>query len=84
VTEYVERIDSILAAIVADGMQCGEFRQGDARQAGRCIHTSMTPFLHPALILEPAADGRAALDDMVGFCLGALRSSQLQTQEQRP
>ena len=73
VTDYVERVESILAAIVADGMQSGEFRKGDAQQAGRCVHTAMTRYLHPTLIVECAAIGQPTPEEMVDFCLAALR-----------
>ena len=73
VTEHAARIDSILAAIVADGMRRGEFRKGDAQRAGRCVRAAMTRYLHPNLILDRGAAGEPMPDAMVDFCLGALR-----------
>jgi AcrR family transcriptional regulator len=76
VTDYVERMESVLAAIVTDGMKRGEFRKGDAQQVGRCVHTGMMRYLHPTLVLECGATGQPTLDDMMDFCLAALRESR--------
>jgi hypothetical protein len=66
-------MESILAAIVADGMRRGEFRKGDAQRAGRCVRAAMMRYLHPSLILERGAVGEPMPDAMVDFCFGALR-----------
>jgi len=70
ITEHAARLEGILATIVLDGMNRGEFRAGDAHRAGRCFYAAMLQYLHPALILDPA--GRN-LDETVDFCLAALR-----------
>jgi AcrR family transcriptional regulator len=73
VTEHAARMDSILAAIIGDGMRRGEFRKGDAQRAGRCVRAAMMRHLHPNLILDCSASGEPMPDAMVDFCLGALR-----------
>ena len=73
VAEHAERMELILAAIVADGMKRGEFRNSDARRAGRCVHAAMTRYLHPVLTAECGTVNRSTLDDMVEFCLAGLR-----------
>jgi AcrR family transcriptional regulator len=73
VAEHAERIESILAASVADGMTRGEFHDGDARRAARCIHAAMTCYLHPALTTECSTFNQPTLNDMVDFCLACLR-----------
>jgi AcrR family transcriptional regulator len=72
---YVEEIELILTALVDNGMQRGEFRSGDARRAGRCVQTSMMPYVHPTLVACGAAK-QPTLDEMVDFCLAALRSPE--------
>lgn len=72
-TEHSARMESILAAIVADGMRRGEFRNQDAQRAGRCVHAAMTRCLDPCVILERGATGQPTLDEMLDFCLAALR-----------
>lgn len=71
--EHAARIETILAAIVADGMRRGEFPNDDAQRAGRCVHAAMTRYLHPTLILERGAIDQPMLGAMVDFCLAALR-----------
>ena len=73
ITEHSARIESIVAAIVADGMRRGEFRKQDAQRAGRCVHAAMTRYLDPSLILERSATSQPSLDEMLDFCLAALR-----------
>jgi AcrR family transcriptional regulator len=73
VAEHAARTDSILAAIVADGITRGEFRDDDARRAGRCVHAAMTRYLHPALTAECSSFSQPTLDEMVEFCLAGLR-----------
>lgn len=73
VAEHAERMEAMLAAIVADGMSRGEFSDGDARHAGRCVHAAMTRYLHPALTAGCGTFSRTTLDEMVEFCLAALR-----------
>ena len=73
VTDYVERMESIVAAIIADGTRRGEFCNRDARRAGRCVHTAMLRHLHPNLVSECDGAGQPSLGEMVDFCLAALR-----------
>ena len=69
--EHAARIETILAAIVADGIRRGEFRNEDAQRAARCVHAAMMRFLHPSL--EGGATDQPILAEMVDFCLAALR-----------
>lgn len=73
VAEHAERIESMLAAVVADGMTRGEFRDGDAQHAARCIHAAMTYYLHPALTTACSTSNQPTLNDMVEFCLACLQ-----------
>jgi AcrR family transcriptional regulator len=73
VTEHTEQREAILAAIVAEGMSRGEFRDGDARRTGRRVHAAMMLYLHPALIVECDGTSQPTLEDMVEFCVAGLR-----------
>jgi AcrR family transcriptional regulator len=73
VHEYVERMDGIIAGIVASGMTGGEFRAGDPMLTARCIHTAMIRYSHPRLMIERATFPDPSPDQMVDFCLAALR-----------
>ncbi|MDQ2078975.1 TetR/AcrR family transcriptional regulator [Xanthobacteraceae bacterium Astr-EGSB] len=73
VHEYVVRMDDIFAGIIADGMASGEFRKGDPTTAARCVHTAMIRYAHPRLMVECAGFPDPTLDQLVDFCLAALR-----------
>ncbi|MTW18993.1 TetR family transcriptional regulator [Rhodoplanes serenus] len=73
VRDYVEAMDRLLARIIADGMAAGEFRPGDPMLAARCVHTAMIRFSHPRLMVECGDFPEPRLDQMVDFCLAALR-----------
>jgi AcrR family transcriptional regulator len=73
VHEYVERMDDIIASIIRDGMANGEFRKGDPLTVARCVHTAMIRYAHPRLMVEGAGFPDPSLDQLVDFCLAALR-----------
>jgi len=74
--EYRDRMEFVLATIIADGMGRGEFPKVDARRAARCVCTSMLQHLHPTPVVR-VDRGQASLDDMLNFCLAALRHGEL-------
>jgi AcrR family transcriptional regulator len=71
--DYADRIESILAGIVADGIKEGAFAGIDPRRAGRFAHAAMLRYLHPALVGEYRTERGPTLAEMVDFCLAALR-----------
>jgi AcrR family transcriptional regulator len=73
VHEYVDRMDAVFTGIVADGMASGEFRQGDPVWTARCIHTATVRYSHPRLMVECADFPDPTLDQLIDFCLAALR-----------
>ncbi len=73
VTEYVLRMDEVLASILADGMAAGEFRRADPNKTARCLHTAMVRFSHPRLMVECADFVEPTVDELIDFCLAALR-----------
>jgi AcrR family transcriptional regulator len=75
--EYLDRMKTILAAVIGDGIRRGEFREADARRAARCVCASMLQHLHPAADLMCDDRARASVDDMLNFCLAALRDCEL-------
>jgi AcrR family transcriptional regulator len=74
IDEHIDRIDDILAKIVADGMGSGEFAPGDPRVAARLVHTACIRFCHPRLMVECADRPSPTSAGMVDFCLAALRA----------
>jgi AcrR family transcriptional regulator len=71
--DYADRIESILADIVVDGIKEGVFTKVDPRRAGRFAHAAMLRYLHPALVVEYQTERRPTLVEMVDFCLAALQ-----------
>ncbi|MBK5957780.1 TetR family transcriptional regulator [Rhodoplanes elegans] len=73
VFDYVERMDEVIARIIADGMNRGEFRAGDPARAARCLHTAMIRYSHPRLMVECADFEDPKVPQMIEFLVGALR-----------
>ncbi|MDC7784137.1 TetR family transcriptional regulator [Rhodoplanes sp. TEM] len=73
VFDYVDRMDGVIAGIIADGMARGEFRQGDPKQAARCLHTAMIRYSHPRLMVECADFEDPTVARMSEFAIAALR-----------
>ncbi|MFL9825283.1 TetR/AcrR family transcriptional regulator [Rhodoplanes sp. SY1] len=73
VLDYVERMDAVIAQIIADGMARGEFRPGDPKQVARCLHTAMIRYSHPRLMVECAEFEDPKVPQMIEFLVGALR-----------
>jgi AcrR family transcriptional regulator len=74
VEQHIERIASCIARVIADGMASGEFAPGDPVFATRLVHTACMRFCHPRLMVECADDPEPTIDQMVDFCLAALRA----------
>lgn len=73
VFDYVDRMDAVIASVIADGMARGEFRSGDPKEVARCLHTAMIRYSHPRLMVECAEFADPSVDRMMDFCLAALR-----------
>lgn len=73
VFDYVDRMDAVIASVIADGMARGEFRSGDPKGVARCLHTAMIRYSHPRLMVECAEFADPSVDRMMDFCLAALR-----------
>jgi AcrR family transcriptional regulator len=75
---HIERMVTILEAIIRDGDEAGEFDVEDAAQAARAVRSAFMPFLHPILIehrVQHGEDTEAGLRDQIGFILKALGKS---------
>ncbi len=74
VEQHVERLGSSLGRIIADGMASGEFAPGDPVLATKLVHTACMRFCHPRLMVECADKTEPSIDQMVDFCLKALKA----------
>lgn len=73
IDQYIDRIDALFEAIIASGVESGEFAPGDTRLLSRLVHTACIRFLHPRLMVESADRPQPTSKEMVDFCLAALR-----------
>lgn len=71
---HIDRIDALFEAIIASGMEGGEFAPGDPRQLAKLVHTACIRFCHPRLMVECADRPEPTSREMVDFCLAALRA----------
>lgn len=75
---HIERMLTILEAIIREGVEAGEFTVEDPAEAARAIHTAFASFFHPILIqhcLERGEETEAGLRAQVRFSLKALGKS---------
>ncbi|MGH6741602.1 MAG: hypothetical protein ACREDY_21680 [Bradyrhizobium sp.] len=72
---HIERMVTILEAIIREGVEAGEFDVGDAAEAARAVRSALMPFLHPILIehcVQHGEDTEAGLRGQVRFIQKAL------------
>lgn len=74
ISAHIDRIDAILAEVVADGMRDGEFASGDAARAAALVNIACVRYCHPRLIVECADRPEPSSAYMIDFCLAALRA----------
>ena len=75
---HIERMVTILEAIIREGVEAGEFKVEDPAEAARAVKTSFTPFFHPILIehcLQHGEDTEPGLREQIRFSLKALGKS---------
>lgn len=71
---HLAEIVAIFTTLIAEGMAAGEFRQGDAAEAGLTVKQALTSVLHPVLIAQSAGeDLEAETRRLVRFLIQALR-----------
>ncbi len=72
IDEHIDRVDALFEAVIAAGMDSGEFARGDALLAAKLVHTACIRFCHPRLMVESADRPEPTSAQMVDFCLAAL------------
>jgi AcrR family transcriptional regulator len=70
---YAERIRGLLRGIIAAGQASGELRQGSPMAMTCCLLEAMDGYLNPSRIDTPTV--RPTFDEMMDFCVGALRQA---------
>jgi AcrR family transcriptional regulator len=70
---HMESIIGTIGAVIADGVDSGEFRVTDVNVAANCTCAAMVRFFHPQLIADCADKPEPTLDQMIDFVIAALR-----------
>ncbi len=74
VLAHIVVIEELMTRICADGIASGEFKVMDATAAARCVKTAMISYCHPQLLEECGDIPGPSADEMMTFCLKALRA----------
>ena len=72
---HIERILTILEAIIREGADAGEFEVEEAAEAARAVRSAFMPFFHPILIeqcVQHGEDTEAGLRGQIRFIMKAL------------
>ena len=71
---HLDRIHDLVAEIIQDGIDAGEFAKQDAVMAARCFSASMVTLCHPQLVAQCLEKtNRATVDELVEFAIRALK-----------
>ena len=74
IEEHLDRIHDLIAEIIQDGIDAGEFAKQDAAIAARCFSASMVTLCHPQLVAQcREKTNRATVDELVDFAIRALK-----------
>lgn len=73
VHEHNEKINKSLTEVIAQGVRDGEFSVTDYELSAILVRSACIRFCHPRLMVECAQDPEPTVDQMVDFCLVALR-----------
>jgi AcrR family transcriptional regulator len=71
--EHLDRLNATLAEIIARGVAAGEFHVQNCELAAILVRSACLRFCNPRLMVECAQDPEPTIDQMVDFCLAALR-----------
>jgi AcrR family transcriptional regulator len=71
---YADRLSSTVAQVISEGQAQGEFSEADPMIITRCLLSAASAYVDPLLITAGANLNRPTLDQMIDFCIGALRA----------
>ena len=70
---HAQKLNESLAEIITRGNEKGEFHAEDCDLAAILVRSACLRFCHPRLMVECAQDPEPTIDQMIDFCLLALR-----------
>jgi AcrR family transcriptional regulator len=75
IERHLDFIETLIASIVASGIESGEFRRQDPKQAARCVHFALVGLKHPVVAAQCGADPDTPTpSEMAAFILSALKA----------
>jgi len=75
IDKHIDRLNEILARIIADGIRTGEFADQDASIASKCFGASIVTLCHPQLVAQCLAkENRARPEELVDYVIRALKA----------
>jgi AcrR family transcriptional regulator len=74
IEKHIDRIHDLIAEIVKDGIEAGEFKEQDPAVAARCIGAATVTLCHPQMVAQCLAkQNRATSDELIEFVIRALK-----------
>ena len=74
VKAHIERMGAIAARLIAEGMATGEFAAGDPERLAHLVQTACIRYTHPRMMIECNDKPGPSSDQMIDFCLAALKA----------
>ncbi|APG88180.1 transcriptional regulator protein, TetR family (plasmid) [Sinorhizobium americanum CCGM7] len=74
IEKHLDRIDKLLAGVIREGIEAGEFAKQDAGVAARCFGASIVTLCHPQIVAQCLAkENRPTPDELIEFAIKALK-----------
>lgn len=74
IERHIDRLNDLVAGIIAEGIAAGEFGDQDPRIAAKCFCAATVTLCHPQMVAQGAAKkNRAEPEDLVDFVIRALK-----------
>ena len=73
IRDHIGRVDLIIADIIGQGIESGEFKHADPHIAACCVRCATMRFSHPGLMIECADINVPNIGQMTEFVLGVLQ-----------
>ncbi|TCN33269.1 TetR family transcriptional regulator [Sinorhizobium americanum] len=74
IEKHLDRIDKLLAGVIREGIEAGEFAKQDAEVAARCFGASIVTLCHPQIVAQCLAkQNRPTPDELIEFAIKALK-----------
>lgn len=75
IEKHIDRMNAVVAEIIADGIAAGEFPEQDVKVAAMCFGASTLALCHPQMVAQCVAKpNRAQPEDLVEFAIRALKA----------